>query len=101
MKAPIVHNLLPGQLLQWHARSGTQLFCRRGRALVTQEGVAQDFDLMTGKMLELPRTGSVLVEAVGDVEMEIRPLRHWWCDWWLGVLNHRLPKLRRPASTDF
>lgn len=101
MKAPIVHRLLSGQLLLWRARSGTRLFCRRGRTLVTQEGVTQDFDLKSGDLLELPCTGSVLAEAIDDAEMEIRPLRRWWCDWWLDVLSHRLPKLRRPASTDY
>lgn len=96
-----VHRLLSGQLLQWRAQAGTRLLCRSGRALVTQEGVAQDFDLKTGDSLDLPSDGRVLAEAVGDAEMEIQPLRCWWCDWWLDVLSHRLPKPRRPASADY
>lgn len=86
-----VHRLLAGQLLQWRAPAGSRLACLRGRMLVSQEGVAEDFDLKAGDALAMTRAGRVLAEAIGDAEMAVLSPRRWWHDW-LAVLERRLPR---------
>lgn len=80
-------DLAPGALLALPARAGDSLRVLSGRVLVTQEGVAEDFDLGAGAALELPAHGKVLVEAIDSSCMEIRPLRRGWCEWWLAALR--------------
>jgi hypothetical protein len=52
---------------------GRTLTCKRGTAWVTQLGVYEDFILHTGQSVRTAPRGSVVVTAVGDVELEIVP----------------------------
>ncbi len=70
--------LARGELLGLPGRSGARLRILCGRVLVTQTGVAEDFDLAAGAVLLLPVTGKLVVEALDDAEMEISSPRSWW-----------------------
>lgn len=88
-------DLAPGELLTLPARAGDSLRVLSGRVLVTQEGVAEDFDLSAGAALELPVRGKVLVEAVDAASMEMRPLRRSLCEWYLSLFRPESAPTRR------
>lgn len=75
-----------GRLAAWRGRRGERLRVLRGRLLVTQEGMAGDFDLGSGDSLALEGEGRVVAEALAPSAWAIEPPPRWWCEWWLAAL---------------
>lgn len=79
---------------QLHARRvarGFAVKCLEGRLLVTQEGLAADFDLRAGDQLVLPVGGLLLIEAIGPALALLRDNARASGGWrtWLAALTRR------------
>lgn len=64
MAAPQTISLDPGTFLATRLARGACIRCQAGELLVTLEGVIEDFHLMPGQTLCLPRRGKAVVEAL-------------------------------------
>lgn len=65
-----------GELLVLERAKGCRILCHVGRVIVSLPSVWEDRELKPGEHLELRLSGLVLVEAVGDAEVQlVAPVR--------------------------